>query len=188
MKYKTRKYPHLSACGLNCGLCPNFHLHTEGKFQCPGCAGEGFSEQHPSCGILSCCQRKSIEFCYECDEFPCKKYDGWGDADSFITHKNIISDMEKAQRMGIDAYMAEQNERVSILSALLNGYNDERRKSFFCLAVNLLELADIKAVIARIENEIELEANVKERAVVAVRLFEELAEQRGISLKKRKKT
>ena len=183
---KTRKYPLFSACGLNCGLCPNFHLYTDGKFKCPGCAGEGFSEQHPTCGILSCFQRKDIEFCYECDEFPCKKYDGWGDADSFITHRNIASDMEKVQRMCIDVYVAEQNEKVSILSALLKTCNDGRRKTFFCFAVNLLEMDDIKTVMARIENEVDQEMTLKERAVTAVRLFEEAAKQRGISLKKRK--
>ena len=186
MDYITRKYPLFSACGLNCGLCPNFHLHTSGKFQCPGCAGEGFRDAHPACGILTCCQRKGIEFCYESAEFPCKKYDNWGDSDSFITHRNHISDMEKAKRTGIEVYIAEQNEKVGILSALLKDYNDGRRKTFFCLAVNLLELQDIKSVMDQIKSEIELEAPLKIRAAAAVRLFEKMADQRGILLKLRK--
>ena len=178
MEYKTRKNPIFSACGLNCGLCPNFHLHSNGVFKCPGCAGEGFSQAHPSCGILSCAQRKGFEFCFECDDFPCKKYDNWGDTDSFITHRNHLSDMKKAKQTGVDAYITQQNEKVCILSELLSKYNDGRRKTFFCLAVNLLELQDIKAVISRIPNEAEPKA--------VVRLFEEMAERRSISLKKRK--
>ena len=178
MEYKTRKNPIFSACGLNCGLCPNFHLHTNGTFKCPGCAGEGFLQAHPSCGILSCAQRKGFEFCFECDDFPCKKYDNWGDTDSFITHRNHLTDMNKAERIGIESYIAQQNEKVFILSELLSKYNDGRRKTFFCLAVNLLELQDIKAVMTRITHEAEPKA--------VVRLFEEMAERRSISLKKRK--
>jgi len=187
MKYNTRKYPLFAACGLNCGLCPNFHLHTEGKFRCPGCAGEGFSEAHPTCGILTCCQRKGIEFCSDCKEFPCAKYDNWGEYDSFISHRNHVSDIEKAKRIGIDSYIAEQTEKVGSLSELLKSYNDGRRKTFFCLAVNLLELHDIKTVMTRIESEIDKATDLKERATAAVRMFEEIAEERGISLKKRKK-
>ena len=182
-----RLYPLFSACGLNCGLCPNFHLHATGKFRCPGCGGEGFAEARPSCGILSCCQRKAIEFCYECDNFPCEKYDNWDDCDSFITHRNIVPDMEKSKRIGIDAYVVEQNEKVIILAELLKGYNDGRRKTFFCLAVNLLELQEIRNVMTKIECDVKNELPIKEKAVAAVRFFEEVAEQRGVLLKKRKK-
>ena len=94
MEYKTRQYALFSACGLNCGLCPRYH--TNGKSRCPGCAGEGFSMAHPPCRVLSCSQRKGIEYCYLCDEYPCKKYDGVDLSDSFITHKNQFLDFEKA--------------------------------------------------------------------------------------------
>ena len=161
-------------------------VEEKGKFQCPGCAGVGFSEQHPTCGILTCSQRKGIEFCHECDEFPCKKFDSWGDTDSFITHRNVLIDMEKAKRMGIEAYIIEQQEKVGILSELLEGYNDGRRKSFFCLAVNLLDLHDIITVMDQLDSTFSAEKHEKERATSAVRLFEEMAQQRGISLKKRK--
>ena len=187
MEYKTRKYPLFSACGLNCGLCPNFHIHTSGKFRCPGCVGEGFSEVHPSCGIFTCNQKKDIEYCIECDDFPCNKYDGWGDSDSFITHRNFRTDMEKAKIIGIDAYIAEQNEKVGILSELLEKYNDGRRKTFYCLAVNLLELEDINTVMDQITVEIKPEASLKEKTSAVVRLFEVMAAKRNILLKKQKK-
>jgi len=136
--------------------------------------------------MLSCCQRKGIEYCLECNEFPCKKYDSWGEGDSFITHRNFLSDTEKAKRIGIDAYRAELDEKVGILKELLENYNDGRRKSFFCLAVNLLELDDIKVVMGRIANEIEPESTQKEKAAAAAKLFNEIAKKRGILLKLRK--
>jgi hypothetical protein len=42
MEIYTRVNPDFSLCGLNCGLCPNFHIHTNRKFKCPGCGGENF--------------------------------------------------------------------------------------------------------------------------------------------------
>lgn len=185
MEYKTRKYPLFSACGLNCGLCPRHY--TDGKSKCPGCAGEGFSSVHPPCGILSCCQRKGLEYCFLCIEFPCKKYDGADLSDSFITHKNQLHDFEKAKSMGLEAYETKLNEKVEILKYLLKNYDDGRRKSFFYLVVNLLDLQDINDVIKKISDLLQSESSPKIKAATAVRLFEKTAEQRGISLKLRKK-
>ena len=184
MKYKTRTYPLFSACGLNCGLCPRYY--TDGESRCPGCAGEGFSEVHPACGILSCCQRKNHEYCFECDEFPCKKYDGADKSDSFITHKNQFSDMEKAKQSGIEAYKAELSEKVAILEDLLNNYNDGRRKSFYCLAVNLLESEDLRLLTKQIRRETEAANSLKEKAAIAVRLLQAVADEKNVVLKLRK--
>jgi len=100
---------------------------------------------------------------------------------------NYLADMKKAKEIGIEAYKTELNEKITILEELLNDYNDGRRKSFYCLAVNLLELKDVNTVMEQIKNEIKPETSLKEKSVVAVRLFNEIAEQREISLKLRKK-
>ena len=184
MKYKTRDYPQFAVCGLNCGLCSRYY--TVGSSRCPGCAGEGFSDVHPSCGILSCNQRKEFEYCFECEKFPCNKFDKWGDTDSFITHKNYLYDMEKARKNGIDAYKTELNSKIQVLEELLADYNDGRLKSFYCLAVNLLELEDIYAVMEQLANDVDLSGVAKEKASAAVRLFDAKADEKGISLKMRK--
>jgi len=184
MKYKTRKYPLFSACGLNCGLCPRYY--TVGSSKCTGCAGEGFSEVHPSCGKLSCSQRKGNEHCFLCEDFPCTKYDGAGFSDSFITYQKQMADVEKAKRIGMDAYEAELNAKVKLLEELLKNYDDGRRKSFFCTSVNILDLQDVKTVTEHISDEVAPTFTLKEKAKTAARLFEEMAEQRGVSLKLRK--
>ena len=185
MEYKNRRYPQFSVCGLNCGLCPLYH--TQGQSRCPGCAGEGFSEVHPPCGVLSCCQRKGLEYCFFCVEFPCKKYEGADLTDSFITHKNQFSDIEKAKQIGISAYEAELNTKIEILEELLKSYNDGRRKGFFCIGVNLLDLSDINLIMEELGNEVEPQAPLKEKAATAVRLFQAEADKKGIVLKLRKK-
>jgi len=183
MNNYQRTYPLLSACGLNCGLCPRYH--TNGTSKCPGCGGKDFFAGHPSCGILNCCRRRSIEYCFECEEYPCKKYDkcnGVETNDSFITHRNILSNFEKIKTHGLTAYQNELNQKIQILCDLLENYNDGRRKSFFCIAVNLLELNDINKVVANFDPNLPL----KEKSAFAVRLFQEMAEKRNVELKLRK--
>jgi len=181
MEYKERDYPQFAACGLNCGLCPRYY--TAGGSRCPGCAGENFLDVHPACGILSCCQRNGIEYCFECKEFPCSKFDNWGDSDSFITHKNYLADMEKAKRIGIEAYKTELNIKIQVLEELLDDYNDGRRKSFYCLAINLLDLTDIDIVMGQIRNDVDPQTPIKQKAITAVRLLNSIADEKGISLK-----
>ncbi|NCB50602.1 MAG: DUF3795 domain-containing protein [Clostridia bacterium] len=185
MVYRQRKYPLFSACGLNCGLCPRYHMN--GASRCPGCAGENFSEKHPSCGVLSCSQRHGVECCCICAEFPCERYGGADLADSFITHKNQLRDLGKAKGIGLAAYKTELNNKVGLLENLLANYDDGRRKSFFCIAVNLLEINDIEFAMEQTMNSTDQNDPVKEKAAVAVRIFQETAEKRNVVLKLRKK-
>lgn len=144
MKGFVRKDPLFSLCGLNCGLCS---MHLGGH--CPGC-GEGSQ----SCRLARCSlDRGGLEYCYECGEYPCEKYEKIDDFDSFITHKHRKRDMEKAKKLGPEAYGAEQREKIRLLEALLAGYNDGRKKTLYCLAVNLLEADEIKQALQTVEGE-----------------------------------
>lgn len=181
MKDFNRSDPLFSLCGLNCGLCP-MHLDN----YCPGCGG---GPGNQSCAIARCSlQHGGIEYCYMCTEYPCGKYEGADIYDSFITHRHQFRDIEKVKSIGIDAYKSELEEKVEILKHLLENYNDGRRKSFFCIAVNLLELQDIKSVVEQITAETEAdELTLKEKAVIAANLFQAEAEKRNIVLKLNKK-
>lgn len=182
----SRKYPEFSACGLNCGLCPRYH--TDGVSRCPGCGGEGFAQKRPPCGILSCNTRHGVEFCYLCEEFPCPRLHPDDPVDSFITHRHMRKDGELANAIGIEAYMAQQKEKLAILQKLLAGYNDGRKKSLYCLAVNLLELSDLRDVMEQLENEAALSgATRKEKAAFAAACLQAVADARGVVLKLRGK-
>lgn len=185
MEYKQRQYPLFSACGLNCGLCPRYN--SDGISKCPGCAGENFSSKHPTCGVLSCSQRHEIEYCYLCHEYPCRKFEGVDTLDSFITHKNQLTDFDKVKNIGLDAYETELDIKVELLKDLLMNYDDGRRKSFFCIAVNLSDLPDLQNVMKQIESEIRPDDTLKEKSRTAVRLLQTMAEKRNISFQLRKK-
>lgn len=185
MEYMQRPYPFFSACGLNCGLCPRYQ--TDGASKCPGCAGDGFSAKHPPCGVLSCCQRHGHEYCVACEEYPCQKYKGADEADSFISHLNQLKDFEKVKKIGLQAYQAELDEKMNRLQKLLEHYNDGRRKGFFCIAVNLLNLQDVDEVMEQLIKETRADEPLKEKAATATRLFQAMADKRAISLTLRKK-
>jgi len=121
-----------------------------------------------------------VEFCFLCDEYPCKKYDNALD-DSFITHQNIFKDAQKAKQIGIEAYIGELNIKIEILEKLLKNHDDGRRKSFFCLAVNLLDIADVNSVMEQLDGKMQLP--LKERAKFAAGLFQAVADEKGIVLK-----
>jgi len=94
--------------------------------------------------------------------------------------------MEKAKNIGTTAYEAELNEKIKILKHLLENYNDGRKKSLFCLAVNLLDLQDLNAIMKQLAGTTATETPIKEKAATAAKLFNESAEKKGITLKLRK--
>ena len=181
MKDFRRKDLLFSLCGLNCGLC-TMHLDV----YCPGCGG---GEGNQSCKIAKCSlQHGKIEYCYQCGSFPCERYKAVDEYDSFITHQNMLKDFEKMKAAGAEAYRKEQVEKMEILKDLLDHYNDGRKKTFFCLAVNLLELDDLQTAMEKMKKE-EQERNLsaKDKAAYLTQLLREAAGQKNIILKLRRK-
>lgn len=179
MKNFERKNQLFSLCGLNCGLCT---MRLGGH--CGGC-GNG----NQTCRIARCSREHgNVEYCFACAEYPCDTYRDIDQYDSFITHRRRRADLERARSIGIDAYNREQEEKTRILEYLLSTCNDGRRKSFFCTAVNLLELPDLREAVNLLSgNEEIVQAPLKERGAYAAGLLGERAEKKGISLKLRRK-
>jgi hypothetical protein len=187
MKIYTRTNPDFSLCGLNCALCPNFHIHTNGKFKCPGCGGEKFFEKHPSCAIITCSKKhKNVEFCFNCDEYPCKRYLKPNEKDSFITYKDREKNIKSASK-DLKKYLDELQMKKNILSELLKNYNDGRMKNYYCIAVNLLPIMELEKIIHKIR-EIGKDGNIeeKEKAKMVRDIFTELANKLKIEIKLRK--
>ena len=96
--------------------------------------------------------------------------------------------MEKAKRLGIDAYNAEQAEKANILEVLLSNYNDGRKKTLFCVAVNLLELQDLQTVLKEIDCKPDMETlTFKEQSAFVAGLLQDAAVMKNIDLNLRKK-
>ena len=89
----------IAACGLNCTEC-DIRLATDDSeiaqqtadwfdrelgiklkvedIRCEGCKGDRARHWSADCWILRCCvDDKGLEFCYECEDFPCQQLNEW---------------------------------------------------------------------------------------------------------------
>ena len=179
MKNFKRENLLFSLCGLNCGLCPmNLNQY------CPGCGG---GEGNQACSIAKCSlQHGNVEYCFQCESYPCERYENIDEFDSFITHQYQKQDMEKFRKLGVKLYSVEQKRKKVLLNHLLNTYNDGRKKTLFCVAVNLLELDDLENIV----NELDMNTStftLKEKSAHAASLLQATANKKSIILKLRKK-
>lgn len=169
----------LSLCGLNCSLCP---MLIRGG--CTGCR-EG-SSCYKVCNFAPCSiEHGNIDYCFECEEYPCEKYDGVDLHDSLISHRNQKKDMEKAKRIGIENYRKEQMLKKEILNRLLAEYDTGRRDVFFCLAVNLLELDDLEIILKEADEQT-VNMNLNDKSDFMKKALNECGERRNIELKLRR--
>ena len=96
--------------------------------------------------------------------------------------------MEKAKHIGISAYVSEQQEKLQILELLLSEYNDGRKKNFFCVAVNLLEISELREAMDKIRNNSDMSGmSMKEKSGYAADVLKNIAERRRIELKLNRK-
>lgn len=180
MKNFYREHPQFSQCGLNCLLCPM----CLGGY-CPGCGG---GEGNQSCAIARCAGARDIgEFCTQCPQFPCARYEKMTEYDSFVPHSKMVFDLERASQLGLEAYITQLEERRAALDRLLADWNDGRRKSLYCLAAWLLEPEELHGVLATLEAAGAQTWPLKDRAAAAAEALKSAAENRGIVLKLNKK-
>ena len=77
-------------------------LQTEGG--CPGCrAGGGY----PECDIRACARERNLDLCSQCAGFPCERIEALGER-----YPTLIADNRRMQRVGLERWLAEQEERV----------------------------------------------------------------------------
>ncbi len=182
MKEQTRAEPRFSLCGLNCGLCPMYHIsETE---HCTGCGGAGRPARCSGArGSTAAWNTAS-----SARNIPVPVTPGPSLMDSFVPHRNVQRDFARAARDGLDAYRAMLEEKEALLRFLLREYNDGRRKSLFCTAVNL------PGACGRTGNRVPLlrrqtppDAALREKGALAARLLQEAAAANGICLKLNRK-
>ncbi len=164
-----------SLCGLNCGLCP---MKIRGE--CGGCFFD--SPCYPTCSIAPCSVRHgNVDYCFQCEEYPCARYDDIDKRDSLISHRNQKKDLAKAKQIGIEEYLDEQRTKIRILNRLLKEYDDGKKDVFFCLAVNLLDVDDLTVVLDLASQTTDATTRA-EKAAFVERALRDRAKEKGVSL------
>jgi len=72
--------------------------------ECKSCR-EGTCE-HPNCGVIECYKEKGVDFCFQCDEFPCNRT-------NFDEHlkQRWIKMNKRMQEVGVEVYYQEVKDK-----------------------------------------------------------------------------
>ena len=149
---------------------------------CPGCGGGAGNQP---CRFARCAQSRGVAYCFACQAYPCEKYAGFDEYDSFLSHQRRERNIRAAQEAGLEAYQALQREKKELLGYLLDHCNDGRRKSFYCLALELLEWEAVCSAIDRAA--LSQLPDPRSRAAQAAEALRRAAERSGVELKLRRK-
>ncbi len=184
-----KKYPTLGVCGLDCGMCPRYY--TDGPSRCPGCAGPGFFDKHPSCSFITCCvKNRNLEACGECPDFPCPKslseagYRSSPESSSYPTYKNVYSNFDFIRKRGISEFMKMQTARIKLLERMIRDFDDGRSRSYFCKAAVFFSAERLSGFVDEANRRVKAEktdkADVKAKAKIMKAIIAEIALEDGV--------
>ena len=183
----TITYPEIGICGLSCRLCPNYH--TETKSRCPGCKSE--DRMAVGCPFITCAVKKrGIEFCWDCDEHgTCEKWRKHREAgrtgDSFKCYQSLEEDISCIQKNGVAAFEKQQETREQLLREMLEGYNEGRSKSYYCIAATVLKTEELQDALRKAKQQ-SGGLDLKNRAKLLHSILDEIAVRKNYVLKLRK--
>ena len=112
-------------CGLDCFNCPvlegnitddkrkaiapYLHMAPE-EVACKGCKPEqGRCRFNLNCATWECTQKKGVEFCHECDEFPCGLL-APSKKGADYPHNMKVYNLCRIKLIGLDAWIEEASE------------------------------------------------------------------------------
>ncbi|MDI6630882.1 MAG: DUF3795 domain-containing protein [Bacillota bacterium] len=114
----------IAPCGLDCFNCKlherNITENARARFSeamkippeklpCKGCRGEkGRPLIFPLCPTYACAERKGIEFCFECGEFPCPRLQPAADGAEKYTHNIKLYNLCRMKLVGVDKWAVEE--------------------------------------------------------------------------------
>jgi len=122
---------NLSApCGLDCFNC-NIHennltdslvelIHTKmgvpkEEIACKGCRqqdGKHFHLQADGCATLNCVKAKGVEFCFDCDDFPCAFLAPTADKATQYPHNMKVYNLCRIKKIGIECWIGEEAGQI----------------------------------------------------------------------------
>lgn len=104
----------IAPCGMNCGVC---YAYLREKNKCPGC--RLFKAPEPvsiaRCKIKNCAviQQGKVEFCFGCDNFPCKNVKHMDKRYRTKYKMSVIENLENIEKHGLREFMRNEEIRWS---------------------------------------------------------------------------
>lgn len=84
-------------CGIYCKRCPGVRVYN-----CKGCREQkGKIKDFPICETYKCVTERGINFCYECDDFPCEKLQPIVNFEIFMPHNSKVYNLLMIKKLGL---------------------------------------------------------------------------------------
>ena len=71
---------------------------------CEGCRSGQC--KFPNCGVMTCHTEKGVDFCFQCDDFPCQQIIDFNN-DGFRHHSEVLDNIRRQREIGLDAWVKE---------------------------------------------------------------------------------
>ena len=102
----------IAPCGINCSLC---RAYARDRKACPGCQGEDPSKSKAciTCPIKNCEKmvKGKIEYCFDCDEFPCKRLAHLDKRYRIKYGTSVIDNLTNIQKIGLINFVKNENKK-----------------------------------------------------------------------------
>jgi hypothetical protein len=122
MEYRCDAY-----CGLYCGSCTAFLATKENKVKelaaqwqreeddviCHGCKSGKVANYCRTCGLKECARKKGLEFCYQCEEYPCTQLDGFRSNPQYPYHIEVYDYLQTIKQYGVKHWLKLMKTRWS---------------------------------------------------------------------------
>ena len=114
-----------SYCGIHCGSCfvmlgytqnrddtvPEQWNIKDAELKCHGCKSEDIFENCKGCPRRPCAEEKGLDFCFQCDEYPCEIYKVASEKYHLAHHEVAQEKIIILKEQGLDAWLKYQKER-----------------------------------------------------------------------------
>lgn len=99
-------------CGMNCKVC---YKHCYHKKPCAGClkSDKGKPEHCRKCKIKDCVREKSLSYCFECPEYPCKLIKNLEKSYNKRYQSSLMENSCFVQAHGLECFMEQQKEKYT---------------------------------------------------------------------------
>jgi len=112
----------VAPCGVDCGNCeiherngkPEIWERVAATFgknidevKCKGCRLQPGCVVHENCETLTCVSRKKIDFCYDCEEFPCTFLMPMKEWAERVPHNLKVYNLCRIQKVGVEKFLEE---------------------------------------------------------------------------------
>jgi len=126
----------ISICGLKCAKCDIYEAsHGNEKLRgeivewfrkerneairqdqvtCEGCRGSSEAHWSPDCRMRLCANGRELIYCFQCEDFQCKRVEEFS-SDGVFHHKKTIENSKKMKEVGIQKWIAEQKNEGQCL-------------------------------------------------------------------------